>query len=218
MHSVLALKLGVTVYEPWPRLPRPRQLPLHSNQPLPLGNRQARHFVTHSMCFDAPTVDKCCHESAGESTLPLQNRQVRTSERLCGKKDIGPTCTFTESPEVDLRATVGTLQTGYPRIQALSQDTRQGRCPHTTTWPTTLDPTTQHKRAPALPLVPPLQTLPPSTEGLQCCRVSRSFEPRLLTREGSGVAMCPVAPDPASQCGRAPVRPRVLWHLASYVL
>jgi hypothetical protein len=60
---------------------------------------------------------------------------------------------------------VGTLQTGYTYIQALSQ----GR-----EW------------------------------GVHACAATS-----LLTREGSGVATCPVALDPASLIQRAPMSPRV---------
>jgi hypothetical protein len=109
---------------------------------------------------------------------------------------------------------VGTLQTGYPHIQALSQDKRQGVRLHTAMWPAVSDPTTQHRRAAVLSRVLPLQTPPPSTKGLWSCCVFRSFGPRLLAQEGSGAAMHPAAPDPASPCGRASVRPLVPWHSA----
>jgi hypothetical protein len=39
-----------------------------------------------------------------------------------GKRDVGPTCGFVASPELGPEVTVGTLQTGYPRVQASSQD------------------------------------------------------------------------------------------------
>jgi hypothetical protein len=38
---------------------------------------------------------------------------------------LGFTCGFAASPEVGPGATVGTLQAGYPRVQALSQDEGQ---------------------------------------------------------------------------------------------
>jgi hypothetical protein len=40
-------------------------------------------------------------------------------------KDVGPTRGFTASPGVSLGAIIGTLRTGYPRVQAPSQDKRQ---------------------------------------------------------------------------------------------
>jgi hypothetical protein len=46
---------------------------------------------------------------------------------------IGPTCGFTASLEVGPRASVGTLKTEYPRIQALNQDEEQGVHPRAAT-------------------------------------------------------------------------------------
>jgi hypothetical protein len=43
------------------------------------------------------------------------NRQDKISEKaVWGKKDVGPTCGFAASTEVGPRATVGTMQTGFP--------------------------------------------------------------------------------------------------------
>jgi hypothetical protein len=50
---------------------------------------------------------------------------------LCGERDVGPTYGFTASPEVGSGATIGTLQTGYLHVQALSQNKVQGMRPHT---------------------------------------------------------------------------------------
>jgi hypothetical protein len=49
----------------------------------------------------------------------------------CTGKDVGPTCGFATSPGVGPGATVSTLRIRYPRIQAPSQDKRQGvpACP-----------------------------------------------------------------------------------------
>jgi hypothetical protein len=68
---------------------------------------------------------------------------------------------------------VGTLQTGYPYVQALSQDKGQG----------------MHQCA-AMCLI--------------------ASEHASLLREGSGIATCPKAPDPASSFMMALVLPRVL--------
>jgi hypothetical protein len=46
---------------------------------------------------------------------------------------IGPICGITASPEVGPGAFVGTLKTGYPCIQVLSQDKEQGVHPRTAT-------------------------------------------------------------------------------------
>jgi hypothetical protein len=43
-------------------------------------------------------------------------------DNRAGHQRVGPTSGFVASPEVDPGATVGTLQTGYPYIQASSQD------------------------------------------------------------------------------------------------
>jgi hypothetical protein len=61
------------------------------------------------------------------------NSQDRILEKLRGEKDVGPTCGFTTSPEVGLRATVSTLHTRYPRVQASSQDKGQGMRPRAAT-------------------------------------------------------------------------------------
>jgi hypothetical protein len=43
-------------------------------------------------------------------------------DNRAGRRRVGPTYGFTASPKVGLGATVDTLQTGYPYIQASSQD------------------------------------------------------------------------------------------------
>jgi hypothetical protein len=80
------------------------------------------------------------------------------------------------------------------------------------TCPMTPDPASLLGRAPALPRVLRHRTPPPCSGGLRRCHVSHDTGPRLLTREGSGAAMCPTASDPASLLGRTPTLPRVPWH------
>jgi hypothetical protein len=46
----------------------------------------------------------------------------KIQDNRAGHQRVGPTCGFTASPEVDPRASIGTLKTEYLRIQALSQD------------------------------------------------------------------------------------------------
>jgi hypothetical protein len=46
------------------------------------------------------------------------------------RKDVGPTRGFAATSEVGPGATVSTLPTGYPCIQALNQDKGQDMCPH----------------------------------------------------------------------------------------
>jgi hypothetical protein len=56
----------------------------------------------------------------GRGALPFLNQQVQILDEQRAKKDDGPICRLTASPEVGPGATVGTQQTGYPRVQALS--------------------------------------------------------------------------------------------------
>jgi hypothetical protein len=62
-----------------------------------------------------------------------------------------------------------------------------------------------------LPRAPRLRTPPPYSEGLQCCHVSHVFRPCLPAQEGSGARICPMAPNPTSLLGRAPMLPHVSW-------
>jgi hypothetical protein len=57
--------------------------------------------------------------------------------------------------------------------------------------------------------VPQLRTLPLYSEGLRCYHVSRDSGPYLPTKADTGAAMCPSAPDPASQLRRDPTLPCV---------
>jgi hypothetical protein len=135
---------------------------------------------------------------------------------------IGPTCGLATSPEESLGATVDTLQTGYPRIQASSQDKEQGVHPRAATYHVALDHTSLQRWALALPRVLRPQTLPLCRGGLRHFNVSRGLRPRLLgvlrrchvspsseprfpVEVGSGASTCPMAPGSASLRGRAPV-------------
>jgi hypothetical protein len=111
-------------------------------------------------------------------------------------RDIGPTCRFTASPEVCPGAIAGTLQTGYPRIQDLSQDRARHAFTH-------------HHMAHSS------RSCLPVWDGLQCCCVSCSTEPCRPTRESSDAATCLIVPDPTSRLGKALVQPRVpqFWTL-----
>jgi hypothetical protein len=64
-----------------------------------LGKCQARHYGTHIVHLGVSAPIKCHHVSAGGTAAPLQSHQVQISSKLCGGKDIGPTCGFTTSPE-----------------------------------------------------------------------------------------------------------------------
>jgi hypothetical protein len=78
-----------------------------------------------------------------------------------GRRRVGPTYEFVASPQVGLGATIGTLQIGYPYIQASSQDKLQGVHPHTTTCPIAPDLASRLRWALMLPHVLWLQTSPP---------------------------------------------------------
>jgi hypothetical protein len=109
---------------------------------------------------------------------------------------------------------VGTLQTGYPRIQASSQDKRQGVHPRTATCPASLDQASLLKRAPMLPCVSWLQTSPLRLGGVRCCHASHGSRPHSALEVGSGAAACSMAPDLTSLPKGAPVLPHVhvtLW-------
>jgi hypothetical protein len=67
-------------------------------------------------------------------------------------------------------------------------------------------------RAPALPRVPWLWTLPPCSRGLQCCHVSHDSGSCLPIWEGSDAATCHVAPNPASMLRRASVLSHTPWY------
>jgi hypothetical protein len=64
--------------------------------------------------------------------------------------------------------------------------------------------------APVLQRVLRPRILPPCWGGLRHHHVSCGLRPCLPTRVGSGTTTCPMAPDPASLLGWAPVPPRVL--------
>jgi hypothetical protein len=98
----------------------------------------------------------------------------------------------------------------------------------TATSPTAPDPASLLGRAPMLPCVSRLTTLPPCSKGLRrchvfpgseprlpareqfrCCHVSHASGPCLLAWESSSVATCSTGPDSASMPGRASELPHV---------
>jgi hypothetical protein len=101
------------------------------------------------------------------------------TQKGCTGKDVGPTCGFTASPGVGSGDTVGTLNTGYPRVQAPSQDERQD--------------------GHACPRVPWLRLPPPGSRELQSRHVPRGPGSRLLTLGSSRDATCLMAPAPATR-------------------
>jgi hypothetical protein len=112
------------------------------------------------------------------ATPPLRNPNVQNSERL-HEKDVGPTRGFAASPGVGPGATVDTLKTRYPCVQALSQDERQDRrvCSR----------------------VPWLRLPHPGSGELRSCLVPHGPGSRLLDHGSSRAAMCLMAPAPTTR-------------------
>jgi hypothetical protein len=69
----------------------------------------------------------------GHAIASTVNQKVQ--DNRAGRQRFGPTCGFTTSPEVGLRAIVSNLQTGYPYVQVSSQDKERDVQPCATTCP-----------------------------------------------------------------------------------
>jgi hypothetical protein len=104
-------------------------------------------------------------------------------------KDVGPTRRFAASPGVGPGATVGTLRTGYPRVQASSQD--NGSRPRL-------------RAAPRLLHVPTARAPTPGSGQLRGCHVSPWLGLPLPARSSSGAATCPHVSGSRSRLGAAP--------------
>jgi hypothetical protein len=67
----------------------------------------------------------------GQHVYPVLHHRFKIpmykTQKGCMGKDVGPTREFAASPGVGPGATVGAPKTGYPHVQALSQDERA--CP-----------------------------------------------------------------------------------------
>jgi hypothetical protein len=155
-----------------------------------------RRYGIHDAHLGASAPIKCSHLSTGGTAPPLQSRQVQISSKLRRGKDIGPTCRFAASLEVGPRATVSTLQTGYPCAQDLSQVPRR-QTPHST-W-----------EGCGITTCPVAPAPHPSEGGLRCHHMSCGSRPAswcgralaslcvpwhwacLPAGEGSGVTTCP---------------------------
>jgi hypothetical protein len=151
----------------------------------------------------------CCHVSAGRGALPLQNHQVQILTELCREKGVGPTCGFVASPEGPLSVP---YRPGTPHTCSKSglRIGRASTCRHmalsfgsrlparegsgATTCPAALDPASQLGKAPLLPCVMWLRTLPHCSGGLQCCRMFHVSGPCYPAQEGSEGDVCPMAP------------------------
>jgi hypothetical protein len=124
------------------------------------------------------------------TTTSTDRRRVQDSR--VGRRRVGPTRGFVASPEVGPGGTVGTLQTGYPYIQVLSQGKERDVYPRIATCTAASDPAF-------------------CQGGLRHRHVLSGFGPHLPAREGSSATMCTMAPDPASLQRRALAPSRVLW-------
>jgi hypothetical protein len=71
-------------------------------------------FLSKSFLGPCTTKDVEMKAIASTAKLKVDNR--------AGRQRVSPTCGFVASPEMGPGATVGTLQTMYPYIQASSQD------------------------------------------------------------------------------------------------
>jgi hypothetical protein len=129
------------------------------------------------------------------TALKYQGTKFRKAAR---EKDVGPTHGFTASPKVGPGATIDTLQTGFPCIQALSWDEGQDVRSCTPVCLVTLAPDSWLGAAPGPPCVPWLQLPPVGLGQLRSCHMSRGSSSRLLARGSSGAITCLVALDPAS--------------------
>jgi hypothetical protein len=93
---------------------------------------------------------------------------------------------------------VSTLQTGYPRIQALSQDKDQDVLSHVPTYlvaqlpPPSSSTSSWLKAALGQPHIPWLQLPPLGLGQLKNRHMSRGSNSRLLAQGNSGAAMCPM--------------------------
>jgi hypothetical protein len=77
--------------------------------------------LTMSRTFISKSFLGPCAAKDMERWLPLQLPNKKVNNRAECRR-VGSTCGFAASPEEGPGATVDTLQTGYPYIQALSQD------------------------------------------------------------------------------------------------
>jgi hypothetical protein len=165
---------------------------MHHNWTLPPWNHSSSACIIHGMHFGMMhqlDADACPMVEAHYHI----NNQHRILEKLHGETDVGPTCGFIASPEVGQGATVGTMQTGHPHVQASKQDKGQDMHPRAAichrssrtcppppylgghvTCSKAPDPTPPPRRAPALPRVLGLWTPPHHLGGLRRSHTSLS--------------------------------------------
>jgi hypothetical protein len=108
------------------------------------------YAITHHL---SAATCPCCQGCTIASTTKRKVQDNRT-----GHRRVGPNCRFIASPEVGLGATVVTLQTRYPYVQALTQDKEQDMHPRVATCPAAPEPASLIGRAPTPPRVSWLRT------------------------------------------------------------
>jgi hypothetical protein len=85
-----------------------------------MAHAELRHVTVPRRTSQRPreswvaTYQPCC-------TTASESQRIKT-QKGCTEKDVGPTRGFTTSIGMGSGATVGTLRTGYPHVQASSQD------------------------------------------------------------------------------------------------
>jgi hypothetical protein len=147
-----------------------------------LMGQSCRVLVTQALLVDFKHVQRCL-----SITTVVPNGCSPVTIPRTGKRLVSP------PREQQPRTFVGTLKTGYPRIQALSQDKEHVVHPRAAMQVVDSDHTSLQRWAPVLPCVPQLQALPPCRGGLRRCHVFLSSRPRLPAEVGSDAAMCSVA-------------------------
>jgi hypothetical protein len=146
--------------------------------------------MAHQSDMDTcPMADSHCHS----------NSQDQISEKLCRKKDVGPTCGFTASHKV-VRGPLSVPCRPSTPVYMLQAKTMGRACAHAlprattalepasllregsgiVTCPKAPDPAPPPRRAPALPRVLRLQTPPRHPGGLRQCHTSLGTGPRLV--------------------------------------
>jgi hypothetical protein len=114
--------------------------------------------VAYKIIFQNVDAFTTWHERIGPPGVGMMRKiiSISTGHNLNSvkfPKSLNFMCTTYATGKLIVRLSVGVLQTGYPYIQALSQDRERGMHPHIAMSPAVPDPASQLGRAPALPRV-----------------------------------------------------------------
>jgi hypothetical protein len=174
---------------------------LHSDQycVTVICSRYCRGCSTSNIycCMFYPSPPQGAFSQRGSSTLGLHMVALATIHRLLCTDDTA----------------VGTLRTGYPRVQASNQD-NGSRLPaegssEAVTCPRGLGSRSQPGADPGPPRVPAARAHAPSSGQLRDRHVSLRLGLPLPARGSSGAVMCPRGSGSPSRLGVAPGPPRV---------